>query len=191
MLTKQNSCHWVCTKCRGILVNGSLSFKPHIQLLANWSFILETRRVTKRRLVATTFMSVLDYGDAIYMHVFIQSLKVLDTLYHGALSFITNCIVLTHDCSLYAQVGWSVLSTRRLNHWHTLIYKVVLGLLPSYLQICTQEKSTGRYCLCSQDFIICLSGLNWEKGHLWCSLCLKSAAKFPESSGTGLLLKYF
>jgi len=75
-------------------------------------------------------MSVLDYGDVIYMHASIQCLKLLDTVYHGALRFITNFRALTYHC----MIGLVGLSTRRLNNWHILIYKAILGLLPPYLQ---------------------------------------------------------
>ncbi len=34
-------------------------------------------------------MSVLDYGDAMYMHESSQSWHALDPVYHGALRFIT------------------------------------------------------------------------------------------------------
>lgn len=44
-----------------------------------------------KRLVALTFMPVIDYGDVLYMHASSQSLHSLDTVYHGALRFITVC----------------------------------------------------------------------------------------------------
>lgn len=127
-----------------ILIDDSFSFKPNIQQLA---------KKLKRRLVAATFMSVMDYVEVLYMHASFQSLKLLDTVYHGALRFITNFRALTHHCSLYERVGWSALSTCRLNHWHILIYKAILGLLPPYLQ-------TYYYCLSLK------SELNWEKERL-------------------------
>ncbi len=60
------------------------------------------------------------------MHASSQSLHTLDTIYHGALRFITNLKALTHHYSQYTRVGGSALSTRRLNHWHILIYEAVL-----------------------------------------------------------------
>ncbi len=49
----------------------------------------------KKKLVAATFMSVLDYGDVIYIHTSSQSLHAIDTVYHGA-----NLKTLTHHCEL-------------------------------------------------------------------------------------------
>ena len=78
----------------------------------------------------------------------------MDIVYHGALRFITNFKALTHRCTLYAQVGWSALTTLRLNHWHILIYKAIIGFLPSYLQAYTVLKSPGNYELRSQDLVL-------------------------------------
>lgn len=99
-------------------------------------------------------MSVLDYGDIIYMNASSQSLHTLDTVYHGALRFITNCKALTHHCELYARVGWSALTTRRWNHWMTVIYKAILGLLPPYLQTYITQKRIGSYNLRSQELFL-------------------------------------
>ena len=45
----------------------------------------------KKKLVAATFLSVLDYGDLLYMHTSAQCLHKVDTAYHASLRFITNC----------------------------------------------------------------------------------------------------
>lgn len=122
---------------------------------------------TKRRLVAATFLSVLDYGDVIYMNASITSLKLLDTVYHGALRFITNFRALTHQCSLYDRVGWSALSTRRLNHWYIFIYKAILGLLPPYHQSISKRKVQEDIVFVLRTYYYYLSlksGPNWEKG---------------------------
>jgi len=61
-------------KYLGILIDDSLSFKPHIQQLVKklklrLGFYFRNKSCfsfeAKRRLVAATFMSVLDYGDVI------------------------------------------------------------------------------------------------------------------------------
>lgn len=66
-------------------------------------------------------MTALDYGDVIYMHASSQSLHALDTVYHGALRFIKNSKL------LFACIGWSAVSARRLRHWHDLINKALFG----------------------------------------------------------------
>ena len=127
---------------------------------------------SRKRLVAATFLSVLDYGDMLYMHASAQSLQALDTVYHGALRFITNFKSLTHRCVLYSRVGWSSLSTRRLMHWHILIYKAILGLLPSYLLTFISQRTSGSYNLRSQNFLL-LSVPRWFS---WISLIFPDLA---------------
>lgn len=53
---------------------------------------------------------------------------------------------------LYAAANCPSLSVHRLSHWLTIIYKSILGLLPTYLclHMC---KNLSRYGLRSQDII--------------------------------------
>lgn len=81
----------------------------------------------------TTILSRIDYGDVIYMHSASSSLKLLDTVYHAALRFITGHGVRTHHCSLYLKVGWSLLAMRRKQHCCLFIYKALLGKLPGHI----------------------------------------------------------
>ncbi len=69
----------------------------------------------RKRLVAAKFLSVLDYCGIIYMEAPKHCLQALDSVYHGALRFITNSKVLTHHCLLYSRVGWPALSSRDLS----------------------------------------------------------------------------
>lgn len=87
----------------------------------------------RKRLIQATFLSILDYGDILYMHANLSSLKMLDSVYHAALRFVTDSGFRTHHCSLYESVGWPSLHSRRLEHWYIFLYKAILGDLPSYL----------------------------------------------------------
>ncbi len=110
-------------------------------------------------------MSILDYGDVLYMHASSQSLHALDSVYHGALRFITGFKVLTHHCDLYERVGWPSLSMRRLQHWYIFIYKAILGLLPSYLLTYISVNNIGTYNLRSQDlFLLSVPKVRTELG---------------------------
>ncbi len=60
----------------------------------------------RKILAAATFLSVLDYCDIIYMQAPKHCLQALDSVYYGALRFITTSKVLTHHCLLYSVVGW-------------------------------------------------------------------------------------
>lgn len=49
-------------------------------------------------------------------------------------------ITSTHHCTLYNGVVWPSLSTWRKMHWYFIIYKTILGLLPSSLSSHSTEK---------------------------------------------------
>ena len=105
----------------------------------------------RKKLVAATFLPVLDYGDLLYMHAPAKCLQSLDSVYHSsALRFVTGCKALTHHCTLYSRVEWPSLAARRLSHWQTFIYKAILGILPQYL--CSYiSKTESTYSLRSND----------------------------------------
>lgn len=57
----------------------------------------------------------------------------LDSLYHSALRFITSLGYSIHHCDLYRLAILTSLSSRRLKHWYIIVYKVILGKTPNYL----------------------------------------------------------
>ena len=104
----------------------------------------------RKELVRCTLLAVLDFSDVIYMQALTTTLRALDSVYHAALRIITNQKRLTHHCDLYSAVGWSSLTLRRLKHWYTLIYKVILGKMPFHL--CSfLVRSVNKYQLRSQS----------------------------------------
>lgn len=106
----------------------------------------------KQKLVELTFLPIIDYGDMLYMNASASCLHRLDSVYHGALRFITNCGPLTHHCVLYSMVNWTSLRAQRLCHWYVFIYKTILGLIPSYLS-CFLTKTQGSHNLRSMDVL--------------------------------------
>ena len=149
-------------KYLGIILDKNVSFKPHIEnltkkLKVRLGFYFRHKScfsfVSKKRLIAATFIPLLDYGDVLYMNACSTSLHMLDASYHCALRFITGYKSLTHHCTLYSKVGWLSLSARRLLHWCTFIYKDITGLLPSYLCTYLTFKSDSSYSLRSLDFL--------------------------------------
>lgn len=107
----------------------NLSFKEHIQYVAKklkvvLGFYYRNKScfiMLKKRLVESTFLPVLVYGDVLYMCISAQLLQKLDSVYHGALRFISYCGFLTHHCSLYSKVNWTTLSVHRVGHWYVFI----------------------------------------------------------------------
>ncbi len=99
-----------------------------------------------------TFLPILDYGDVVYQHASSYLLASLEAVYHSALRFIMDCTCSTHHCILYNRVAWSSLAVRRKMHWYLLIYKAILGFLPSYLCCLIQQKVVVNNSLRSQSF---------------------------------------
>lgn len=73
-----------------------------------------------------------------------SSLKMLDSIYHAALRFVTNSSFRTYHCSLYKGVRWLSLQNRRLEHWHIFLFKAILHKLPTYLCSLLTLKVTSR-----------------------------------------------
>lgn len=150
-------------KYLGIIIDENLNFKGHVEQLIRKlrlkiGFYFRNRLCfsfnAKKKLVAATFLPILDYGDLIYINAPTQVLKQLDSVYHASLRFITNCKPRTHHCELYTRVGWPPLDARRLTHWCMFIYKAILRLLPLYLCEYIELKAPGMYSLRSQQSLL-------------------------------------
>jgi hypothetical protein len=129
-------------KYLSILIDDQLTFKFYIDKLVQklklkTGFYFRNKACfswkTRRRLVAATFLTALDYGELLYRNAPDRCLSLLDTVYHNALRFVTGCKASTHHCTLYKMTNWPSLSVRRHIHWLTFIYKSMLDMLPSYL----------------------------------------------------------
>ena len=148
-------------KYLGIHIDDSLTFTEHIESLLKrlklkLGFFFRNKSCfsfhIRKQLVSATFMSVLDYGDLVYMNASASSLRMLDAVYHGALRFITDSANSTHHCCLYSLVNWPSLHMRRLLHWYLFIYKTILHLVPPYLSCYFTQRANHR-SLRSQDFV--------------------------------------
>lgn len=123
-----------------------------------------------------------------------QCLHALDTVFHGALRFITNLKSLTHHCLLYSLVGWFSFFIQRWMHWHLFIYKTVLGLLPPYWNTYILPRPAGTYHLRSPDLFLLTvpkartdfgkKAFNFAAPSAWNQLQLKELVSF-------ILLKVF
>ncbi len=97
--------------------------------------------IYRKRIIQSTFLPILDYGDVIHMHASTYLLNRLDGVYHAALSFITNACSRTHHCLLYNYVGWSSLCQIRKSHMLLYIVKTLLGMLPNYYNYSTRSSN--------------------------------------------------
>lgn len=113
----------------GIWIDDKLSFNLHVaeplkKLKPLLAFFYRNKSCLpqhcRKQLVLATFLSVLDYGDIIYMPASPSILKPLNGF-------------MTHHCQLYQNVGWTSLALRREQHCILFIYKALLKKLPLYL----------------------------------------------------------
>ncbi|KAJ8245109.1 hypothetical protein GJAV_G00275360 [Gymnothorax javanicus] len=138
-------------KYLGIWIDHKFNFKFHIgnlvtKLHQKVGFLYRNkshfRMSCRKRIVEATFLSVLDYGDVIYRHAAVTTLKPLDSVYHSALRFVTGASYNSHHCLLYDMVGWSSLEMWRNRHWLLFILKALLGkLLPNISMLLTQYEN--------------------------------------------------
>ena len=100
-------------KYLGIWLDEKLTFNTHIEILIKklrmkLGFFYRNRSCfpwpTRKRLIESLFLSVLDYGDIIYRNASATTLKSLDSVYHSALRFITGdsytTILITVYCTI-------------------------------------------------------------------------------------------
>jgi len=110
-----------------------------------------------------------------------QCLNKLDVVYHCALRFFTGCCYRTHHCILYYTAKWPPLYARRYTHWLCFIYKVLLGLAPTYLSVLL-TRNHGHCGLRSNDLLhLLVPGVKTELG--------KKAFMFAAPSAWNLLQK--
>ncbi len=130
------------TKYLGIWLDDKLTYSSHIdsllkKLRPTLGFYFRLKKcfsfVARRRLVESTLLWVLDYGDIIYMHAPQNVLKKLDVVYHTALWFVTGISVRTHHCNLYEMTNWTSLCLRRKKHMLIFILKALVVKLPQYI----------------------------------------------------------
>uniref|UniRef100_A0A8C6V4C6 Reverse transcriptase domain-containing protein n=1 Tax=Neogobius melanostomus TaxID=47308 RepID=A0A8C6V4C6_9GOBI len=154
-------------KYLGFWLDEKLTFKTHVSKLcrslkSKLSFYYRNKSCIplnyRKEIVQATFLSVLDYGDTVYMHTSLSVLKPLDAVYHSAIRFITGDKYRTHHCLLYDKVGWSSLTNRREQHCILFIYKGLVGRLPDYLA-CELNYSSSSYNTRSHDCLVLKNGL--------------------------------
>ena len=160
-------------KYLGIWLDDKLSFKDHVEhltkkLRGQIGFLYRNRScfslASRKTIVQSVVMSVFDYGDVLYMHASLSTLKPLDAVYHSALRLITGDSYLTHHCLLYEKVGWTSLAARREQHCILFIYKAACGKLPMYLSSLLELKVTGHSTRAQAHIRFSCPHMNSEQG---------------------------
>ena len=75
----------------------------------------------------------MEYGDIVWSGAPTSLLAKLDHLVVEAMRRITGAPARSNIASLYREMGWQLLSTRREIHILRMMYKISTDLAPSYL----------------------------------------------------------
>ena len=90
-----------------------------------------------RAVIEKIFLSyirpIMEYGDIVWSGAPTSLLVKLDHLVVEAMRLITGAPARSNIASLYREMGWQLLSTRREIHILRMMYKISTGLAPSYL----------------------------------------------------------
>ncbi len=104
---------------------------------------------SRKRLVAATFMTILDYGDVLYMHASSQSLRSFDTVYHGSLMVLKSSLTVVMCMNMLDDLLYQC-GDFNTGISFIYIYKGILGLLLTYISI----NNIGTYNVRSQDYFL-------------------------------------
>jgi hypothetical protein len=98
--------------------------------------------VERKKIIQSTYLSVLDYGDIIYQSEAATNFKPLGAIYHSALRFVTGESFDTHHCILYQKFGWTSLTTLRSLHYSLSVYMALqLHKCTPYLNVLLSPRS--------------------------------------------------
>ena len=76
----------------------------------------------------------MEYGDVLFAGTYESDLCKLDRLQVDAMRIVTGATEKSNIILLYEDLGWTYLETRRQQHCLALIFKIVHGLAPTYLE---------------------------------------------------------
>ena len=77
---------------------------------------------------------LLEYSDSVWDNASAESMKQLDAVHIEAARIITGATKLCSLEKLFAELGWESLQERRNKHKLIILYKIINGLTPQYLQ---------------------------------------------------------
>ena len=127
----------------GIVLNHNLRWNAHINdvvarctkkinLMKQFKFELDRKSL---EIIYLSFIRrSVEYGDVLFAGTYGSDLCKLDRLQVEAMRIVTGATEKSNINLLYEDLGWSYLETRRQHHCLTLMYKIVHGLAPAYLE---------------------------------------------------------
>ena len=142
----------------GITLAENCSWQAHIESIKEkaWKRVSMMRKLKfnlDRRSLEIVYLSfvrpVLEFSDAVWDNCNYNQKQELEKIQHEAARIVTGCTQLVSLSSLYRELGWSTLESRRKLHKLILFYKMVHNLVPDYLSslVPAQVGETAHYSL--------------------------------------------
>ena len=132
----------VSHKHLGVPLTQNLSWSAHINEIAIKAsqrlniiqcFKFKLSRSDLEKFYLSFVLPILEYCDALWDGATAQDLDKLDRIHLRAMRIITGATERTSSRKLLVDIGWNTLETRRKIHRLKLYYKILKGIVPSYL----------------------------------------------------------
>ena len=142
----------------GVILTKDCSWHSHIDSIKEkaWKRISVMRKLKfqlDRSSLENIYLSfirpILEFSDVIWDNCSYGQKQELEKIQHEAARIVTGCTQLVSLTSLYHELGWSTLESRRKLHKLILFYKMINNLVPSYLSSLVTPRigETSRYLL--------------------------------------------
>ena len=127
----------------GIVLSHNLRWNAHINdIVAKCTKKINMMKKFKfeldRKSLETIYFSfirpTMEYGDSLFAGTYDSDLCKLDRLQVDAMRIVTGATEKSNILLLYEDLNWTSLDVRRKTHSLTLMYKILNGLTPDYLQ---------------------------------------------------------
>ena len=146
----------------GIYLSNDCTWHNHIEYIKEkaWKRLNTMRRlklVLDRKSLEIVYISfirpILEYGDILWDNCTLYEKRELDKIQNEAARIVTGTTALVSLQSLYDEVGWESLQSRRSNHKLCLFFKMQHDLTPAYLSFLVPPSvsETSRYNLRNAD----------------------------------------
>ncbi|PJE77413.1 hypothetical protein CI610_03664 [invertebrate metagenome] len=127
----------------GLTLKDDASWRQHIQNIYEKAYsrlnilrYIKTKvnRKTLIKIYTAFIRPILEYADIVWDNCTQQSADLLESIQLEAARIITGLRSGTSHIKLYTELGWETLAARRMKHKHIMMYKLMHGLAPQYLQ---------------------------------------------------------
>lgn len=138
-----------CHKHLGLLFSSNGTWHDHINQITSkaWTRINVMRKlkfVLDRKSLQTIYFTfvrpILEYSDIIWDNCTQYEKDELDKIQLEAARIVSGTTKLVSSASLYMELGWESLSSRRRKHKLVMFYKMINGLCPDYLAEMVPER---------------------------------------------------